>query len=186
MFKDAQSLKAAISKFAIIAGFGAAGLIAMGAASAQAQTFNFTFTGTGAYVGDNILNGVLVVSGGNVTSVSGTFTWAANPAGAGSLAFFSSTSFAYISPSNFATAFFATAAGGDRDQLALSNGANMSSINDVPSGLFAVGTATMTAVTPAPIPGAGTLSWLALALGVFIVRRKAISAWLRSSLAKAA
>ncbi len=50
----------------------------------------------------------------------------------------------------------------------------------------AAGTLTVTAASPAPIPGAGTLSWLALALGVVIVRRKAISAALRAAYSRIA
>ncbi len=45
---------------------------------------------------------------------------------------------------------------------------------------------TMTYAGPAPVPGAGTLSWLVLGLGIVIIRRKTVSAAVRSAYARIA
>ncbi len=70
------------------------------------------------------------------------------------------------------------------DSLYIVQAANATNFGQ--SGSLALTTFNITPGAPAPIPGAGTLSWLVLGLGIVIVRRRAISATLLSACSKIA
>ncbi len=155
---------------------------------ASAQTFNFTFSGGGA----TISAGTVLVSAGNITSISGTASGLTG-AGIGDGAFIFNTSlftgtFSYTSPANYSVDVFTNSGSAPYNEFFLSNGS--SQVNKTNGGsqtiFFGSSTFSNAAASPAPVPGAGTLSWLVMGFGIAIVRRKAISAVLRSAYSRIA
>ena len=178
---------------------------------ASAQTYNFSFSGSTW----GISSGSVTFSGISITSITGNFSGLANQGiatgtqtfatfGVNSAKLVSATDYYFDvslnnSNSNAPELFF-----GDGNSFSTYCGGNSCNNNGgtLQSGVDLLGTpggsgtqivtalcgtaCALTAASPAPVPGAGTLSWLVLGLGVVIVRRKAISAMLRSAYSRIA
>ncbi len=169
--------------FALLLQLGAGGSVSM------AQSYSFTFTGNGCG-GCAITNGIANVIGGSVHDVS---FYASGFATAPLSVLSGSTTWSSISGTSnqvTATSLLFQQSGYPAIQLFIdptNNAMNTSTVEYLTSAGVVTqtinGTATM---APAPVPGAGTLSWLVLGLGVAIIRRKSISAALRSAYARIA
>ncbi len=177
---------------------------------ASAQTYNFALPGAGW----SIASGLVTFSGNTVTAISGTasglatqgiadgaFSWTTIGS---SFSYLGSTTDYYVdvalttgptSPEIFfgdGGSFTTRCGGGPIPTCNRYGGAAASGVDIAgpPASNIFIATCwqacALTAASPAPVPGAGTLSWLALALGVVIVRRKAISATLRSAYSRIA
>ena len=137
------------------------------AAPASAQTYDFSFTGSGV----TIMNGILVLSGQYVISASGTLSGVSSSADDGTFQLDSSFNSLYYNTSNNYHLEFdvITTPGGGVDTVDLLSGVNASVVEA--GGNPYNGTSVVTS-TPAPIPGSGPLSYLALGLGGLFINRK--------------
>ena len=172
-----------VIRYVVCMGIALGAQLGFGGQQASAQTYNFTFT---CGVGCGIANGVVISSAGSITSIAGTATglsaFGLTDGGFSYTSNLHTNNDNYTSPSNFYFNVDTNGGGSNpHEEFQLLNGTNISSviqfitISNYPTQL---GTTTITG-TPAPVPGAGTLSWLVLGLGIAVVRRKAISAALR-------
>ena len=138
------------------------------AAPASAQTYDFTFSGGGA----SVLDGVLTLSGGNVTSVSGTLSGVTPNVDNGTMSLFATGgSNFYTSPAAYQFGFEVNTSGGGSDFLSLTPGAGNSQIVAA-NGATYTGASSATP-TPSPLPGSGPLSFLVFGfVGLFIMRKQ--------------
>ncbi len=170
-----------------------------GVERSEAQTYNFALSGTGW----SIASGLVTFSGNNVTAISGTatglatqgiangvFSWS-SPHSAGFLTFISTTNYVVdvlqFAPGTSPEIFFGDGptfihwCGGSGGSVcnysfnASGSGVDSSNGTNIVYANCATACA-LTAASPAPTPGAGLYSWLALILGGVWINRKKIQA----------
>ncbi len=171
--------------------------LGIGGQQASAQTYNFNFNG-GTF---GIFSGTFQITGTTITSVSGTVSGSMDGNGSLSLGaaagtfdpLFPSRAVTYTLLSTTAKPYLPDGANSELELVAggttyrlYSSGANYGVADYVNTAQLMSAANESLQATPAPIPGAGTLSWLALGLGIVIVRRKGISATLRSAYSRIA
>jgi hypothetical protein len=135
----------------------------------SAQTYNFSFS-----EGLDSVSGSFFVTGTSVYAIQGNVVWPqpapGNPGGAGAF-LLTPTTGSFINTSNFDITVFVAPSGGDLDQLTVNSGSLGSDIEDEVTHKVITGTASVQAA-PAPVPGSGPLSYLALGLGGLFINRK--------------
>lgn len=129
---------------------------------ASAATYDFSFNGGGA----SIANGVIDLEGSFVQNASGTVYWPSNSNGAGTFTSnYESNSSFFTSPTNYYFRFEVLLPSNATDVITLSSTAGQSAILDATNSVSASGSS-MAHGAPAPIPGGGLLSFLALCTGL--------------------
>ncbi len=153
---------------------------------ARAQVYDFTFTGSG---GGTITNGVINVSSGVITSISGTASGlAAENLTDGAFSYNSPVNynFSYASPTNYAVLACSSIACDSNISgtvFNLESGGFANSVrNPGPGGATVNGTSTLTEVAAAPAPQAatGALSFLLLCLAGLWHKRRSIARVVRA------
>jgi hypothetical protein len=142
-------------------------------APASAQTYDFSFSSS-----TDSVSGSFFVTGTNVTNLQGKIIWPENPSGAGTFLFATATG-QFNNPGDFSIAHTGDVSpSGDLDEVILnSSGGNSgeefdSTTSEVFFGHNLVVTEQAPS-TPAPVPGSGPLSYLALGFaGLFISRKR--------------
>jgi hypothetical protein len=133
-----------------------------------AQTYDFTFSGGGA----SIPNGILTLSGSNVTSVSGTLSGVSPSNDNGNISLLD-TLFpppVYSSSRNYVLSFEVNTSDGGTDDFLFT--ADNSEIDPYNGSIYS-GTSTVRP-TPSPIPGSGPLSYLLFGFGGLFINRKRV------------
>jgi hypothetical protein len=138
------------------------------AALASAQSYNFSFSS-----GSDSVIGSFLVSGTTVTQIQGEVTWPDNLNGAGS---FLSTNVngSFQNTSGYLIFFATPVSGGDNDAIQIQVPPGQGTDQDFSNGNYFTGNnlEPNSTPTPAPVPGSGPLSYLAVGLGGLFFYRK--------------
>ena len=158
--------------------------VGLGASRARAQTYDFTFSGSN---GVSIPDLVVVLSNGNVTSMTGTVAWSGFPNASGAITYASTycsgTCF-FTNGSSFNLEGNGFVSGGTEVTVDLIAGVGNSQVFSIANGSTSTGDATV-AGAPAPAAATGVPGLLALLIGAAWIKRRDVMRFTRRTFAAA-